>query len=136
MKGTIIDFDEIEKSGLILAEDGNRYLFELNNWKSKNKIPEIDAEVDFVVNELNQATAIYLTAYSQHSNASQFIASNNDQIQAEENYGFLDWSMKCLKNYVWDCRICRRARSLSDPVERFAPVGIPRLRQRGCGDGR
>ena len=45
MKGTIIDFDEIEKSGLILAEDGNRYLFELNNWKSKNKIPEIDAEV-------------------------------------------------------------------------------------------
>ena len=28
MKGTIIDFDEIEKSGLILAEDGNRYLFE------------------------------------------------------------------------------------------------------------
>ena len=45
MKGTIIDFDEIEKSGLILAEDGNRYLFELNNWKSKNKIPEIAAEV-------------------------------------------------------------------------------------------
>lgn len=49
---------------------------------------------------MNQATAIYLAAYSQHSNSSQFITSNNDQIHAEENYGFLDWSMKCLKNYA------------------------------------
>ncbi len=48
MKGTIVDFNELEKNGLILAEDGNRYLFELNNWKSKNKSPEIDFEVDFI----------------------------------------------------------------------------------------
>ena len=27
MKGTIIDFDENEKVGLILSEDGNRYEF-------------------------------------------------------------------------------------------------------------
>ena len=48
MKGTIIDFDEVEKNGLILAEDGNRYSFDLSNWKSKNKSPEIDFEVDFI----------------------------------------------------------------------------------------
>ena len=33
---------------LILAEDGNRYSFDLSTWKSKNKIPEIDFEVDFI----------------------------------------------------------------------------------------
>ncbi len=58
MKGIVIDFDELEKSGLILGEDGNRYSFELDNWKSKNKTPEIDVEVDFVVNE-NSASDIF-----------------------------------------------------------------------------
>ena len=51
MKGTIIDFDETEKVGLILSEDGNRYEFDLSQWKSKNKTPELDNEVDFVINE-------------------------------------------------------------------------------------
>ncbi|MCT7570415.1 hypothetical protein N5U00_10565 [Aliarcobacter butzleri] len=58
MKGTIVDFDEIEKRGLILAEDGNRYPFDLSKWKSKNKSPELDVEVDFVVDE-NQVSDIY-----------------------------------------------------------------------------
>ncbi|WP_141051819.1 hypothetical protein [Aliarcobacter cryaerophilus] len=66
MKGTIIDFDEIEKSGLILAKDGNRYSFDLSNWKSKNKIPEIDAEVDFISNE-NSATDVF--CLTKNSNA-------------------------------------------------------------------
>ncbi|MGJ0364464.1 hypothetical protein [Aliarcobacter cryaerophilus] len=51
MKGTIIDFDETEKVGLILSDDGNRYEFDLSQWKSKNKTPELDNEVDFVINE-------------------------------------------------------------------------------------
>lgn len=58
MKGTILDYNFKESRGIISADDGNRYLFELNNWKSKNKIPKIDAEVDFVVNE-NSATDIF-----------------------------------------------------------------------------
>lgn len=58
MKGTIVDFDEVEKSGLILSEDGNRYSFDLSKWKSKNKSPELDIEVDFVVDG-NQANDVY-----------------------------------------------------------------------------
>lgn len=76
MKGTIIDFDEIQKSGLILAEDGNRYLFELSNWKSKNKIPEIDAEVDFVVNE-NSATDIFCLTKSGNAKVEKTIQNQS-----------------------------------------------------------
>ena len=99
MKGTLLDFNIQLNEGAISGEDGKRYSFFGSEWKEQVP-PTRGQRVDFVVNELNQATAIYLTAYSQHSNASQFIASNNDQIQAEENYGFIDWSMKCLKNYA------------------------------------
>lgn len=99
MKGTLLDFNIQLNEGAISGEDGKRYSFFGSEWKEQ-VAPARGQQVDFVVNELNQATAIYLTAYSQHSNASQFIASNNDQIQAEENYGFIDWSMKCLKNYA------------------------------------
>ncbi|MFN3289243.1 MAG: DUF805 domain-containing protein [Acinetobacter sp.] len=99
MKGTLLDFNIQLNEGAISGEDGKRYSFFGSEWKEQ-VAPSRGQQVDFVVNELNQATAIYLTAYSQHSNASHFIASNNDQIQAEENYGFIDWSMKCLKNYA------------------------------------
>jgi len=99
MKGTLLDFNIQLNEGAISGEDGKRYSFFGSEWKEQ-VAPARGQQVDFVVNELNQATAIYLTSYVQQSNSSQFITPDNDQIQAEENYGFLDWSMKCLKNYV------------------------------------
>lgn len=99
MKGALLDFNIQLNEGAISGEDGKRYSFFGSEWKEQ-VAPARGQQVDFVVNELNQATAIYLTSYVKQSNSSQFITPDNDQIQAEENYGFLDWSMKCLKNYV------------------------------------
>jgi len=99
MKGALLDFNIQLNEGAISGEDGKRYSFFGSEWKEQ-VAPARGQQVDFVVNELNQATAIYLTSYVQQSNSSQFITPDNEQIQAEENYGFLDWSMKCLKNYV------------------------------------
>ena len=99
MKGTLLDFNIQLNEGAISGEDGKRYSFFGSEWKER-VAPARGQQVDFVVNELNQATAIYLTSYVQQSNSSQFITPDNDQIQVEENYGFLDWSMKCLKNYA------------------------------------
>lgn len=99
MKGTLLDFNIQLNEGVISGEDGKRYSFFGSEWK-EHVSPARGQQVDFAVNELNQAIAIYLTAYSQQSNSSRFITHNNDQIQVEENYGFFDWSMKCLKNYV------------------------------------
>ncbi len=58
MKGQILDFNEEIKTGQILGQDGNRYSFNIDEWKSKNKSPEIDIEVDFVIKD-NIATEIF-----------------------------------------------------------------------------
>lgn len=59
MKGIIIDFNNEEKKGLILGNDGNRYKFNYEaEWKNKNKIPKIDDEVDFIIKD-NIATEIF-----------------------------------------------------------------------------
>lgn len=59
MKGTILDFDENDKKGLILGEDENRYFFDYEKeWKNKNKNPEIDSTVDFIVKD-DVATEIF-----------------------------------------------------------------------------
>ena len=99
MKGTLLDFNIQLNEGAIIGQDGKRYSFSGTEWKEQVS-PAQGQQVDFLVNEFNQATVIYLAAYSQHSNSSQLIIPNNDQIHAEENYGFLDWSIKCLKNYA------------------------------------
>lgn len=85
MKGTIVDFDEVEKSGLILAEDGNRYPFDLSKWKSKNKSPEVDVEVDFVVDE-NQVSDIY----SLSKNIPEVKATNEKVENTIENQSYSD----------------------------------------------
>jgi len=64
--------------------------------------PARDLQVDFVVNALGQATAIYLVSFSQQT-AREKLSSKvqtNSQLDEEENYGFFDWAMKCLRNYV------------------------------------
>ena len=49
MKGKILNFDEVTKSGVISGEDGNRYAFEGSDWKPSNA-PRNGGKVDFAVN--------------------------------------------------------------------------------------
>lgn len=58
MKGKILDFNEELKIGQILGQDGNRYKFNFEEWKSKNKNLEIDSEVDFIAKD-NIANEIF-----------------------------------------------------------------------------
>ncbi|MEE4289533.1 MAG: hypothetical protein V2J14_09200 [Erythrobacter sp.] len=60
MKGQILGFDG--QKGAITGEDGNRYSFELAEWKS-DKVPQPRDNVDFVAVE-GAATEIYKTAGS------------------------------------------------------------------------
>ena len=98
MKGTLLDFNIQLNEGAISGEDGKRYSFFGSEWKEQIS-PTRGQQVDFVVNELNQAAAVYLATYSQRPSSSLSITDNN-QPSAEKNYGFVDWAMKCLKNYV------------------------------------
>lgn len=58
MKGKILDFNIQSSSGVISADDGNRYNFSTSEWKS-DKSPAVSQVVDFAINGEN-ATAIYL----------------------------------------------------------------------------
>lgn len=69
MKGTILDLNEELKTGQILGEDGSRYLFNIDEWKSKNKAPEIDIEVDFIIKD-NIATEIFSLSKKPNTNSS------------------------------------------------------------------
>lgn len=77
MKGTILDLNEELKTGQILGEDGNRYLFNMDEWKSKNKAPEIDIEVDFVIKD-NIATEIF--SLSKKTNTTSNIEQNQSNL--------------------------------------------------------
>lgn len=74
MKGTILDLNEELETGQILGEDGSRYLFNIDEWKSKNKAPEIDVEVDFIIKD-NIATEIF--SLSKTPNTEQNLNRNN-----------------------------------------------------------
>lgn len=98
MKGTLVDFNFQINEGVIQGDDGKRYSFFGSEWKDQAS-PAQGQNVDFAVNDLNQAINIYVLAARQPV----FAKTNNqqtEQLQAEENFGFFDWSMKCLKNYV------------------------------------
>lgn len=78
MKGTILDFDNLEKKGLILANDGNRYIFDYEkDWKNKNKSVIVDTEVDFVIAD-NFATEIFsLSKNSDLSDKQSHVKNDN-----------------------------------------------------------
>ncbi|MDM7485064.1 MAG: TM2 domain-containing protein [Vibrio metschnikovii] len=57
MKGTVIDFNQFDHTGLISGEDGNRYPLTIYEWKGEQG-PKIGLTVDFFVQD-GQATAIY-----------------------------------------------------------------------------
>lgn len=99
MKGTLLDFNIQLNEGVINGDDGKRYSFFGSEWKEHSS-PTRGQQVDFAVNELNQAVAIYLIPNTKNSSSSSDLNESNQQIRTEESYGFFDWAMKCLKNYV------------------------------------
>ncbi|VVN91247.1 TM2 domain-containing protein [Pseudomonas fluorescens] len=49
MKGKILDFNSENRTGIISADDGNRYTFEVAQWKS-SVLPKVGVKVDFSTN--------------------------------------------------------------------------------------
>ncbi|WP_108650669.1 TM2 domain-containing protein [Dongshaea marina] len=73
MKGTILEFNPTEQSGLISGEDGNRYQFNQDEWKSETP-PQVGGNVDFT--QLNkQATAIYAEVIPANISAKKITAA-------------------------------------------------------------
>lgn len=58
MEGSVLHFDSTARKGLIRGEDGERYDFEISDWKS-NTSPYLGAKVDFITNG-DSAAEIYL----------------------------------------------------------------------------
>jgi len=57
MKGKILEYVEESRSGLISADDGNRYNFEVREWKGST-LPKAGMQVDFDIDGKN-ATSIF-----------------------------------------------------------------------------
>lgn len=60
MKGKVLDYNSVNRTGIISAEDGNRYNFDLGQWKS-SVLPKNGGTVDFSVSD-GAAQAIYQEA--------------------------------------------------------------------------
>jgi TM2 domain-containing membrane protein YozV len=58
MKGNILDFNDMSRTGLITGEDGNRYMHDVSEWKG-SVLPKAGQKVDFTVSG-TMATAVYL----------------------------------------------------------------------------
>lgn len=99
MKGTLVDFNFQINEGVIQGDDGKRYSFFGSEWKDHTS-PARGQNVDFAVNDLNQAVSIYVQAYARQTVFKKTNNQHAEQLQAEENFGLFDWTMKCLKNYA------------------------------------
>ncbi len=73
MKGKILDFSIQNSSGIISADDGQRYNFSSSDWKS-DKSPTVNQIVDFSIDGEN-ATGIYLEQSSSSSEKSKIVAA-------------------------------------------------------------
>jgi TM2 domain-containing membrane protein YozV len=60
MKGKVLDFNEMARTGLITGDDGNRYTLDMSEWKS-GVLPKAGQKVDFSTAG-NAATAVYMEA--------------------------------------------------------------------------
>ena len=73
MKGKILDFNIQSSSGVISADDGQRYNFSSAEWKSE-KSPAANQNVDFSIDGEN-ATGIYLEMNASNSDKSKIVAA-------------------------------------------------------------
>jgi|TARA_B110000881_G_scaffold220553_1_gene246064 TM2 domain-containing membrane protein YozV len=61
MKGSILEFNQENRSGVISGDDGNRYNFEIGEWKGA-ALPKAGNKVDFA-NKGESAQAIYAESF-------------------------------------------------------------------------
>lgn len=73
MKGKILDFSA-EQGGIILSQDGSRYLFAAEEWRGA-ALPQVGADVDFEVSD-NKAVGVYLDVFSTNSTQLSVQTSN------------------------------------------------------------
>ena len=95
MKGTILDFSVQTNTGVISGDDTIRYHFQGSEWK-ESALPQRGMKVDFDINNLNQAIAIYKAL----GTSTHPISNNSYSEKSEENYNIFDWFVKYLKNYA------------------------------------
>lgn len=90
MKGNILDFSIADGTGVITAEDGNRYRFEGREWKSAARQPIPGLPVDFVVTEPSTATEVYVDPAVGGGSTRWGASSGRLQAQGlDERYGSL-----------------------------------------------
>lgn len=58
MKGKILDFSVAQDGGLILSEDGVRYMFAASQWRGQT-LPKVGQDVDFDIDSSQRAVEIY-----------------------------------------------------------------------------
>lgn len=95
MKGTILDFSIQTNVGIISGEDGNRYHFGGSEWK-ESTAPQRGVKVDFDFDSAGQAKGIYKAIHG-HATSTTTLANPD---KPEQDYQFIDWFVKCLKNYA------------------------------------
>ncbi|PVZ86912.1 DUF805 domain-containing protein [Serratia sp. S1B] len=97
MKGTILDFSIQANSGIISGENSQRYPFIGSEWKEQIT-PQRGLKVDFDVSPEGQALAIYLELAQNSSNTRT--TASKQMPKSKDDYQFVDWFIKCLKNYA------------------------------------
>ncbi len=97
MKGQILEYSIQTHSGIISADDQNRYEFSGAEWRSHNA-PQAGSRVDFEISAEGKAVQVFT---SQGDSAPmQNYAQPLDQHQSELQFNMIDWYVKCLKNYA------------------------------------
>jgi len=73
LKGKILDFNNETRTGLISADDGNRYKLDIANWKG-GELPKVGSVVDFSING-EEASDVYLESTPASRGGSKKIAA-------------------------------------------------------------
>lgn len=73
MKGKVLDVNEVTRSGVISGADGNRYNFEITEWKA-SVLPKAGNNVDFSING-DSALAIYIESGASNGSSKKITAA-------------------------------------------------------------
>ena len=73
MKGKILEYNEESREGVISGDDGNRYSFEITQWKGAT-LPKAGTRIDFSANG-ESAEAIYAESYSTSGSSKKIAAA-------------------------------------------------------------
>lgn len=73
MKGKVLDVNEVTRSGVISGADGNRYNFEITEWKA-SVLPKAGNNVDFSINGAS-ALAIYIESGASNGSSKKITAA-------------------------------------------------------------